>query len=151
MIDFFDSLGNTLNDIIGSHSNNSVKWAGSQILNFAEGGVVNEPPSTPGLLQSAFQAAKQTMNSGKQDTSYLGGSFLNSPTYLMQHYSQLGKFFHGGEAGNAYTNRFKQPEPGKPPAAADPNHFYNQWYDAMRRFAQARETVEAGQVTVRSK
>ncbi len=151
MIDFFDTLGNTLNDIIGSHGNNNVGWAGKQVFGYAEGGEVSTDDFNPGTaLGSALIAAKQTYG-GKQDTSYIGGNFINSPSYMMQHFSQLGKFFHGGEPGNLYTNRFKQPEPTKTQAMENPNAYYSQWYERMRNFAQAEEVANRGQPQIRSK
>lgn len=151
MIDFFDTLGNTLNDIVNSHPNNNMGWAGQQVFGYAEGGEVTDTVSTPGVLQALATAGKQTMNNSRQDTSYIGGNFINSPTYMMQHYSQLGKFFTGAEPGNLYTNRYKSPEPSKPPVAENPNDFYARWYMSMRRFAEAEEVASRGQPQVRSK
>lgn len=149
MIDFFDNLGNMLNDMIGTTQNNNVGWAGKQIFGYAEGGEVEDPGSAAGLFHAVAGAAKNTMN--RQDTSALGGNFVNSPTYMMQHFSQLGKFFNGAEPGNQYTNHYKPPEPSKPPQAADPNDFFAKWYMSMRKFSEAAEVADRGNVITRSK
>lgn len=152
MIDFFDTLGNTLNDIIGEPTNNTVGWGHGEVFGYAEGGIVGDDTSSSGLagfINSLGNAAKQTMN--KQDTSYLGGGFYNSPAYLTSHFTSLGKFFNPGNPMDANSNRFGPSEKAKPVQTVDPNDFYARWYMSLRRFAEAKEVANAGAATIRPK
>lgn len=146
MMDLWDRLGATLSDIIGSHDNNHVGWAGENIVGYAEGGEVSDPLSTSGILSSIGNAAKPAVDKGYGHGAL--GVFTNSPTYIMQHYAQLGKFF--SYPGNSYNTSFKQPQEGPAPEAADPKDFFSKWYESMRRFAQAEEIATRGQPQIRS-
>lgn len=150
MNDLFDSLGNQLYDIIDNHENNNVGWMLKQfalVKGFDEGGVVDDSiESGGGTLGVIGKAVGKTL---KQDTSALGGNFVNSPTYLAQHYTQAGKFFTGAEQGNKYTDHFQTPEKTKSPTSENPTDFYARWYNRMREFAEASEVANRGQTTVR--
>lgn len=160
MMDLFDRLGGTLNDAIGSHDNNNVGWAHEQIFGskaFADGGEVgdttdltnNNDNSAFGYLKSAANAAKPFTN-GRQDTSAVGGNYTNSPEYMMQKFSQLGKFFSGAESGNKYTDRYANPQQTNPAQSTKATDFYAKWYENMRRFAEAEEVTNRGQVKTKS-
>lgn len=150
MMDLWDKLGATLSDIIGSHDNNHVGWAGENIIGYAEGGEVSDPLSTSGILQSIGTAAKPVVDKGYGHGAL--GVFTNSPTYIMQHYAQLGKFFTGTGNSNPYNTSFKQPQErdSPTPEAADPNEFYAKWYAQMRKFAEAEEVASRGKPNIRS-
>ena len=153
MMDLWDKLGAELNDIIGSHENNNVGWMYNQIYpkHFDEGGVATSDtdPSLMGTLKTVAKGVKDTYG-GRQDTSALGGNFVNSPTYLMQHYYNAGKFFTGAESGNKYTDRYQNPHQSKVTQGEPASNFYAKWYETMRRFAEASEVANRGQTTVRS-
>lgn len=146
MIDLFDKLGQQLNDMIGSHENNNVAWAISNLPGYAEGGEVSDDNSLLGVLKATGKAAKDTFN----NRDNILGNYTNSPTYQAQHYAQFGKFFTGAEQGNRYTDRYKQPEQSKPQPSASPTEFYAKWYNRLREFAQASEVANMGDVKTKS-
>lgn len=161
-MDQFDRLGDQLNDIIGDHKNNNVKYMAEQVFGFASGGAVLEPSddsaaasdtdlSNPlNLARAVAKAGKTVYGGGDNADSALGKlSSYNSPLFLTGHIQAAGKFFNGAEPGNLYTNRYKQPEPNKPTASENPTDFYARWYNRMREFAQASEVADRGQSQVR--
>lgn len=128
---------------------------------FASGGSVTDPSISAentdlslqsriaNLANSGVVAADKAV-AGRYDDSPLGTGFYNSPVYITQHYSQMGKFFSGAEPGNAYTNRYVTPQKTNPVASTDPSDFFAEWYNKMRNFAQAREVAGTGEAEVRS-
>lgn len=150
MNDIFDKLGATLNDYIGSPANNNVGWAWEQMqpqkdetLNLAEGGLATED-----IFKGVTSAAKDTF--GKGTNPYTTG-YTNSPAYVAQHYTSLGKFFHVGEPTNNNSTRFPTTEKNKITQSENPNDFYAKWYMGMRRLAEAQEIASRGQAGTRIK
>lgn len=160
MLEIFDQLGNTLNDLIGSHENNHVGHAGTQL--FASGGLVggdegiSDPQEGLGLssiMRDTARAANQGVfqNSsnpamGDKITAY------NSPLFFTSHLtSAWGNFFHGPQPNPGGTNTSpQQPGKGKAAQSENPTDFYARWYNRMREFAQAEEVANRGQSQVRT-
>lgn len=159
MIDMFDTLGNILNDAIGSHENNNVGHVVKEMYGYAQGGAVNDLADTtddnvnldnPGSIVRALGKAAGPVYGKSGDDSALGKqSSYNSPTFLAKHFTDIGKFFSGAEPGNRYTDRYKNPEQTKPLQSENPTTFYARWYNQNREAAQAEEIANRGQVTVR--
>lgn len=162
MIDFFDRLGETLNDIIGTHANNNVSHAVDNIYpkKFAAGGAVTrdnvtdngtlgDPLSTQNIFRSSVDALNKTVN----DPYSAGGrhSAYNDPFFLTPHIqNSYGRFFTGADPGS--TNKpIQQPQPNKPLQSEDPETFYSRWYQRMRNFAEADEVASRGQTITRTR
>ena len=167
MITWFDSQQQKLADGIDPITNtvgHFVKEIYKSPQGFASGGLadnklsVDDESTNLALLRNIANEAKAgttgadaIASGGKYGDSATGSGFYNSPAYLMQHYSQLGKFFSGAEPGNAYTNRYAIPQKQTRPPSEDPNDYYARWYDKMRQFAEAREVAGTGEAEVRSR
>lgn len=161
MIDFFDTLGNSLNDLIGSHENNHVGHAGTQL--FASGGLVGDNGSLSdpqdGLsLSSVIRDTSRAANAGVFSNSSnpaMGDKITayNSPLFFTSHLtSAWGNFFHGPQPSPGSTNQpGKQPQGGKAAQSENPTDFYARWYNRMREFAQAEEVADRGQSQIRTR
>ena len=160
MIDLFDQLGNSLNDLIGSHENNNVGHAGVHL--FASGGLASsddlsdpqEGLSLSSVIRDTARAANQGVfnnsanpSMGDRITSY------NSPLFLTGHLaSAWGHFFRGPEPNPGGTNQPPQkPQAGKATQSENPTDFYARWYNRMREFAQAEEVSNRGQSQIRTR
>lgn len=162
---FFDKQQAILADMLEHSQQNHVGHFADQIFGFAKGGLAggdsldtDKTEANDNLLSRIATSAQKSVTGtdssvlgGKYGDSPLGAGFVNSPAYITQRYSDLGNFFKGGEPGNFYTNRYEQPVKGQSPQSAKPGDFYAQWYEGMRRFAEAKEVADAGQTTVRSR
>lgn len=141
----FDSVGNSLAAITPQDGNT----VGSYIRN-----MYGTNSSDPSIIDKALNASSaprsSTIDPGKQaaiDT--LGSSFYSSAPHIAAQYTQLGKFFSGGEPGNLYTNRYEKPQEGAPLTAETPTKFQNSWFESMRDFSRAQEVADRGQSQVR--
>lgn len=166
MISWFDTMQERLADAIDP-STNTVGHFIKQIYaapGFASGGSVNDTLNSDHELtdmsvlknianqaKASTTTADASVSGGKFGDTALGSAFYNSPAYIMQHYSQLGKFFSGAESGNKYTDHYAVPQKTQAPVSEDPNDFYARFYNKMRQFAQAEEITGAGQAEVRTR
>jgi hypothetical protein len=143
MIDWFDTQGNILNDMIGDPNKNNVAWAYDEIYRqpegYAEGGLVQDG------LRSALGAAKDTFNKGGKEP----GLLYNSPAYYAQQFTNMGKFFSGPDLSTSNKMNTTARDPKAELKSENPNDYYARWYMGMRRFAEAAEVANRGQVTVR--
>lgn len=165
MLTWFDQMQQRLADEIDPTTNNVghfIKEIYRSPQGFAAGGVAGSTNLEDAGEKSDIASMQQIANQAKKDTTgadgntrygdtALGQSFYNSPAYLMQHFSQLGKFFSGAEPGNKYNDRYAVPPKTQPVQAESPDDFYSRWYSKMRQFAEANEVVGAGSVEVRSR
>lgn len=151
MMDVFDRLGETLNDMIGGHGNNSVGWAADQLFaqpqGFSEGGVVGDSNDFGSYVRGIGQAASSTFK--KSDP--MGAGFYSSPAYIAHSMTNLGKFFNVSDPNNMNVHRFNTGDvpAGRNAKAENPDDFYAKWYMGMRRFAEAAEVASRGQAGIR--
>lgn len=168
MLDWFDNQQQLLADTIDPTTNNVghfIKEIYGFPKGFASGGLANDnslsvdnESTNLALLQrianeakASTTAADTAASGGRFGDTATGSGFYNSPAYMMQHYSQLGKFFSGSDHGSKYTDNYRTPQKMPAPTSEDPTTFYANWYNRMREFAEAAEVIGTGQAEVRTR